>query len=545
MKKPGILLGALVGGLLTLPLLALLYVGQQLAGFPFVPFNVFNNVRDLTPGGMITFVIDQMINVITSLNLGRVDTTAKLIEQSMGILMLLAITIIAGAIFFALMRRAQHRQEWLPGVILGLIVGVALTILSLAGTQVYSADPFASAIWIVGLFILWGYAVIWAYNRLTYALTSAAPDTPPAVSIEQIDRRQFLIRLGGATAAITVAGAFVGSMVGDSGAVRTVSLGASDAETVDADLPNADAAVLPAPGTRPELTPVAEHYRIDISLQPPEIDLASWTLPFVVRSSDGGETTLAELTMDDIRGLTPVEKYITQGCISNRIGGGLISTVLWKGALMQDVLKQVSLPDSTTHLLITGADGFFETISLEEINNDSRIMMAYDWAGAPLPVRNGFPLRIHIPDRYGMKQPKWITKIEALDHDVDGYWVVRSWDKEAFVRATSVIDTVATENAITSGDQQLIPVGGIAWAGARGISKVEVSVDDGDWVEAQLREPLSDETWVLWRYDWQFAEGSHKFAVRCYDGSGAMQITDPAPEHPSGATGIHTVSVAV
>ena len=96
MKKPGILLGALVGGLVSLPLLALFYVGQQVAGFPFVPFNVFNTVRDFTPGGLIIFVIDQMISVITSLNLGRVDTTAKLIEQSMGILMMLAIMVIAG-----------------------------------------------------------------------------------------------------------------------------------------------------------------------------------------------------------------------------------------------------------------------------------------------------------------------------------------------------------------------------------------------------------------------------------------------------------------
>ncbi len=66
----------------------------------------------------------------------------------------------------------------------------------------------------------------------------------------------------------------------------------------------------------------------------------------------------------------------------------------------------------------------------------------------------------------------------------------------------------------------MIPVGGIAWAGDRGISKVEVSVDGGDWVEAELRDPLSTETWVIWRYNWPFASGSHTFAVRCYDGNG-------------------------
>lgn len=542
MKKPGVFLGALVGGLLTLPLLALLFLGERIAGFPFVPFSVFNNVRDNVPGNIITRVIETMNHAISTLNLGATDTTAKLIEQAMAIGLILVIAVIAGAVFFAAMRRVRHRQEWLPGVILGLVVGVLMTVLSLAGNQTFSADPTTSAIWLIGLFLLWGYAINWAYNRLTYELTSAAPEAAPSVSVEQIDRRQFLIRLGGATAAITVVGALVGSMAGDDGGVRTVSLGASATEEPLVNLPNSSAAVQPAPGTRPELTPVSEHYRIDISLQPPNIDLATWTLPFVL---NGGETTIGELTMDEIRALPSMEEYITQGCISNRIAGDLISTVLWKGTSMQEVLKQVELPESTTHLLITGADGFYETISLDQINADPTIMLAYDWGGEPLPVRNGFPLRIHIPDRYGMKQPKWIVKIEALDHDVDGYWVVRSWDKEAFVRSTSVIDTIATSNVIADGDRQLIPVGGIAWAGGRGISKVEVSVDDGEWVEAQLREPLSSKTWVIWRYDWEFTEGAHQFAVRCTDGNGDMQIAENAPEHPSGATGIHRVNVTV
>ena len=540
MKKPGILLGALVGGLVSLPLLALFYVGQQVAGFPFVPFNVFNTVRDFTPGGVITFVIDQMISVITSLNLGRVDTTAKLIEQSMGILMMLAIMVIAGMVFFIVMRRQQHRQEWIPGILLGLIVGFPLAVITLIGKQVLNADPAASAVWIVGLFVLSGYAIHWAYNRLTYA----APDAAPEVHVEQIDRRQFLIQLGGATAAITVIGAFVGS-IASGGSATVATLGASAAHPGDISLPNADASVQPAPGTRPEVTAVADHYRIDISLQPPEIDLSTWKLRFVVSETSYRDKTLAELTMDDLRALPSIEKYITQSCISNPISGSLISTVLWKGVSMQEVLKKVDLPENTTHLLITSADGFYETVSLEEINGNRWVMLAYDWGGEPLPVRNGFPLRIHIPDHYGMKQPKWIIRIEALGYDLDGYWVERTWDKQAFVRATSVIDTVATENVITDGDRKLIPVGGIAWAGARGISKVEVSVDDGDWVEAELREPLSDEAWVIWRYDWQFDAGSHKFAVRCYDGSGKMQVTDPTPEHPSGATGIHSVDVGV
>ncbi len=550
MTKPGIFLGALVSGLLTLPLLAVLYIGQQIAGFPFVPFGLFINVRDYTPGGVITFVIDQMISVITTLNLGRVDTVAKSIEIALGIIMMLVITIIAGALFFAYLRRRDHRQEWLPGAVFGLIVGVPLTVISLIGNQIFNADPLPSAIWLLGLFLIWGYANNWAYNRLTYALTNAAPDLPAQdVRVQQVDRRQFLIQLGGATAAITVVGALVGSMSGNEEGVRSVAIASDGAATEaapSASLASADSKLQPAPGTRSEITPVADFYRIDISLVPPSLDLATWTLPWFVKDADGNETKFAELTMDDIRGkFAPVEQYITQGCISNRIAGDLISTVKWTGASMQDVLKEVKLPEGTTHLLISGADGFYETVALDLINSDSSIVLAYDFDDAPLPERNGFPLRIHVPNLYGMKQPKWITKIEALTHDVDGYWVVRGWDKIAEVRAVSVIDTVATQNVITEGDRQFIPVGGIAWAGSRGISKVEVSIDGGDWTEAQLREPLSEKTWVIWRYDWPFAEGRHTFAVRCYDGSGAMQITEVHAEHPSGATGVHQVNATV
>src|SRR5690606_34333425 len=114
----------------------------------------------------------------------------------------------------------------------------------------------------------------------------------------------------------------------------------------------------------------------------------------------------------------------------------------------------------------------------------------------------------------------------------------------ARARATSVIDTVATSAMTTNEDgQQVIPVGGIAWAGARGISKVEVRVDEGEWMEARLRAPISDRTWYLWRFDWQFTEGAHTLEVRCYDSEETMQIEQGAGTYPSGATGNHSVRV--
>jgi hypothetical protein len=169
-------------------------------------------------------------------------------------------------------------------------------------------------------------------------------------------------------------------------------------------------------------------------------------------------------------------------------------------------------------------------------------MLTYHWDGIPLLQEHGFPLRIYIPDRYGMKQPKWITDIEVMNHYEDGYWVERGWDESAIMRATSVVDVAASDMTFEDNGQVYMPVGGIAHAGARGISKVEVRVDDGDWVEAQLRQPLSETTWVIWRYDWPFASGQHDFEVRCYEGDGTPQIEERHGPHPSGATGIDSLS---
>jgi DMSO/TMAO reductase YedYZ molybdopterin-dependent catalytic subunit len=140
-----------------------------------------------------------------------------------------------------------------------------------------------------------------------------------------------------------------------------------------------------------------------------------------------------------------------------------------------------------------------------------------------------------------MKQPKWITGIEVVNHFQDGYWVERGWDIFARVNTTSVIDTVAVRSIIERDGQRLIPIGGIAYSGARGISKVEIQVDEGEWQQAQLREPLSETTWVIWRFEWPYQEGRHTFSVRCYEGDGTPQILEKSRLRPRGATGMHSM----
>jgi hypothetical protein len=173
---------------------------------------------------------------------------------------------------------------------------------------------------------------------------------------------------------------------------------------------------------------------------------------------------------------------------------------------------------------------------------DPRTLLVYGMNGDTLPVAHGFPLRIYIPNRYGMKQPKWITQIEAIDKQGPGYWVDRSWSEEARPQIVSVIDAVDVDQPVDG----KAPVGGIAWAGDRGIQKVEVQVDDAEWVEAQLRTPpLGPLTWVQWRYDWPMSPGSHRFQVRATDGTGTLQTEQVSDPHPNGATGYDMVTVNV
>ena len=301
-------------------------------------------------------------------------------------------------------------------------------------------------------------------------------------------------------------------------------------------LPNANAAVKPANGTRPEFTPLERHYRIDINTIPPSVDERQWRL----KIKGLVETPLA-LRLEELKRYQPLHQFITLSCISNPVGGDLIGTTRWTGVSLQRLLPDLKVKPGATHLKIHAADGFYEVVSLEAIKNDERVMLAYAWDGVPLLREHGFPLRIYIPDVYGMKQPKWIDSIEATADWEPGYWVVRGWSEVAQMKATSVIDTVAVDMDIVHADQRkLVPIGGIAHAGARGISRVEVRTDDGPWEPAALRTPLSSLTWVIWRYDWAFQPGTHTFAVRCWDGNGTAQITTPSPADPDGATGINS-----
>jgi DMSO/TMAO reductase YedYZ molybdopterin-dependent catalytic subunit len=559
MQRHTFINGGLVGVLFTAPLIAILYLADQAAGLPFVPYDLFDWLARNLPADIVDRGISTMVTLINDFNLGATDSTAKTLENIMGIATVFGIGVAGAVVLFAVLARRSDRPEglarWLPGVALAAVVGVPLMLTShvilYSGSEEFTDVPpeWGSILWLGAIFLAWGVAITWAYDRLSPVGTPAPPaempSSRPAIQARQISRRDFLIRVGGATATLTVIGAGIGRYLQyrDKQEYKELIRDRREAAASMPDtLPNADDPVMPAPGTRPEYTPLEDHYQIDINSRPLEINESEWRL----RITGMVDNPLA-LALDDIReNYDPLHQYVTLACISNPIGGDLVSTTRWTGASLQAVLADAGVQSGATHLRITSADGFYETVALDLITADDRIMLAYNWDGIPLLYKHGFPLRIYIPDLYGMKQPKWITGIEAMDHDEDGYWVVRGWDKVARMRATSVVDVVAEDRTFTDAQgRTLVPVGGIARAGARGISKVEVKVDDGEWTEARLRSPLSETTWVIWRYDWPFEAGEHRFAVRCYDGDGNLQITEQNSTKPSGATGVHRVTRGV
>ena len=423
------------------------------------------------------------------------------------------------------------------GLIAAAVFGIPMVAVSLPMGQ-STADPVMTVVVLMALFIGWGLAFIPLYRRLLLAPNRLETEDQIRWA-KSINRRQFMVRVGGATAAITVLGAGLGGMLARTERQQLVeAVGESGKPAVKSNappLPNANDPVEPAPGTRPEYTPVEDHYKVFIRSEPTYIDGASWVLPII-----GMVDNPLALTLDQIRNnYESRDQFVTLSCISGRIATSLISTTWWTGVSLQKILADAQVQEGAKHLVITSGDGFHETVDLDLIASDERIMLCYEWDGNPLPFDHGFPLRIWLPDRYGMKQPKWITGMEVTADYRPGYWVVRDWDEVAQVKATSVIDTVAVDNVVERDGQMLVPVGGIAFSGARGISKVEVQVDSGPWEEAQLRTPLSETTWVIWRYDWPFQEGKHTFAVRCAEADGTPQIEEVRGNRPSGATGIH------
>jgi len=466
-----------------------------------------------------------MVSAITALNLGPTSVVAKLVEQSMALLQFVVLGGILGAVIGYLGSRTDFKRTPFWGLISGLILSLGFMFveefLSSAG-----GTSLPNVIWQGLLFGLWGMTLGWLIQGVMLAQRTAS-------EAAELSRREALY-LGG-----TALGALLFSAVG-LGFLFTNRETEEEIPVTGEPTPPPDERFAdrfePAPGTRPEITSNQDFYRIDINTIPPEVNVEDWRLE--LRGLVDNPMTLS---LENIRAMPSISQYITLSCISNRVGGDLISASQWTGIRLKDLLDEAGLQSGAQELYIESVDGFYESVSMQDMM-DERTFLVYEMNGEPLPVEHGFPLRIFIPNHFGMKQPKWITRMEVIDHEGAGYWVDRGWSEEAIVQTTSVIDNVEVDQS----DGEMMISGGIAYAGARSISKVELQIDDGAWNEAELRTPpLSQLMWVQWRYLAPVQPGEHVARVRAYDGNGELQVVEESPSHPNGATGIHTFTFSV
>ncbi|HEX6543613.1 MAG TPA: molybdopterin-dependent oxidoreductase, partial [Ktedonobacterales bacterium] len=292
----------------------------------------------------------------------------------------------------------------------------------------------------------------------------------------------------------------------------------------------------PLNGQTPEITSAADFYYVSKNLVgDPKVDGKTWKLTIT-----GSVRTPLTLTYDELRALPAVERYHTLECISNEVGGNLMSNALFRGVHLADVLNTAGIQPGANELVFRAADDYSDRLHLSQAM-DPNSLIVYDINGAPLPQAHGYPARLLIPGLYGMKNGKWLTSLEVNSGDYLGYWEQRGWTKEAKVKMTSRID-LPSDGAVLATKPTWIA--GVAYAADRGISRVEVSTDSGaTWHAATLRRPLGALTWVLWQYQWQPTSGSHVLAVRAIDLNGNVQASTGAPPLPDGASGYHAIQV--
>jgi DMSO/TMAO reductase YedYZ molybdopterin-dependent catalytic subunit len=503
---------------------------------------VAQRIIELTPGGFATKAIE---------TLGQADVP------------ILIAFLLAGTLAFAgFLANLSFRSRLAALVGVGVLAAVALT----ASFAERADAPLAIVLTDVGALAI-GSAVA---GSLLYAsgLRTSKPVPEPGIPEPEgvrsreahaaggiaVSRRNFLLLSGGAAVA-GLAAARVGRELAGAGAPEAsgpVPLdlpsdsgpsgsGAVAHETLPPPPPEAS---IDVSGMPPLITPAKDFYLIDTVLSSPQIDVNRWSL-----NVKGAVDNPIELTYKDLLSMPTREADITLSCVSNEVGGGLVSNGRWTGVLLSDVLAEAGvssdkLGSASEQLVGRSVDGWTSGFKTNLALDGRQALVAFGLNGDELPVKHGYPVRLVVPGLYGyVSATKWLTEIELTNWDFDAYWIQRTWSKEGPIKTQSRIDTVKDGDRLRAGT---VKIGGIAWAPHRGIERVVVSTDGGEtWDDATLAAQLAADTWRQWVYDWDASPGRYTIKARATDGNGDSQTAEETPPHPSGATGYHTISVTV
>jgi DMSO/TMAO reductase YedYZ molybdopterin-dependent catalytic subunit len=370
---------------------------------------------------------------------------------------------------------------------------------------------------------------------------------PPASELEDAQpspdpsRRSFIF---GVTAILGLAALSAG--VGRALLERAKVVVAGRAEVV-LPTPAEAVGVVPAPaditgieGLSPVITPNDSFYRIDAAFSVPRVDLPDWTLAI-----KGMVDRPYTIDYSDILEMRMVERYVTLSCVSNNVGGDLVGNAKWLGVPLTEILDRAGVQPDAEQIVGRSVDDFTVGFPVEVAYDGRDALLAVGMNDEPLPFEHGFPARLVVAGLYGyVSATKWISEIELTRwDDFDAYWVPRGWAKEAPVKTQSRIDTPSSGAEVPQGPRR---VAGVAWAPNRGIARVEVQLgEDAPWLDAELSEPLSDNSWRQWAIEWDAQPGNHTIRVRATDGEGEVQTEAIVPPAPDGATGWHTIETTV
>jgi DMSO/TMAO reductase YedYZ molybdopterin-dependent catalytic subunit len=354
-----------------------------------------------------------------------------------------------------------------------------------------------------------------------------------------LDRRRFFLTSGVALGAAAVTG-------GGGRLLQRRFDVADDRAALDLPTPSSRAAALPpgadlsaeVGGLTPLFTDNRSFYRVDTAISVPRIRPADFRLSMTGMFDSPRSYTLADLfERDDV-----IERDITLTCVSNEVGGGLAGTARWIGVPLAALLQENGIRSGSDQLLCRSEDGMTIGAPTRSALEVEDAMLAFGMNGEPIPVEHGFPVRMIIPGLYGyVSACKWLVRIEATTFDaVDAYWIQRNWAAEGPIKIASRIDTPAPLREFPAGRRA---IAGVAWAQTRGIARVEVRVDDEDWVEAELSPEVDADLWRQWVLRYDFAAGRHSVTVRATSADGEVQTGNRVAPFPAGSSGWHSIQV--
>ena len=367
------------------------------------------------------------------------------------------------------------------------------------------------------------------------APAEAESDTLPAPEPDRgPGRRGFVLTAAGVLAVAGSAGAlgrFLPTLTGVAGS-REALLLPEPASPLPALPSGTDLAV---PGSVPFTTPNKDFYRIDTALTIPRLDSTRWVLRV-----HGMVDRPFEIDMDELLSRELVEADITLACVSNQVGGDLVSNTRWLGYPLAELLREAGVHSGADQILSTSHDGWTCGTPTEVVMDGRDALLAVGMGGEPLPHVNGYPARMVVPGLYGfVSATKWVTDIELTRFSHErAYWARRGWGERAPIKTMSRVDVPAPLERVAAGE---VVLAGVAWAQHHGVEAVEVRIDDGEWWEAERATVPGIDTWVQWVTETSVEPGTHSVEVRATDSSGFTQPAERVEPVPDGATGWHRI----